>query len=224
MTNNLNQKIKKSKQEQTNLAFSRKQKRSKAYRDLLAEGLNPHNIHQFIFNMQSTGKGTGYHILSIFLYMSSKGLDIITSTKYLAKKIGVHEKHISRVTAILEALGLIKKYWRGFKKSRRYKLECLFHNPIIQFAIHGLFPFMKAKAAQFFRDTGQFVEQQINEHRSYFSLHVTHTKQCTYINNNYKEEKQHSRYQKRDETQPVGNNFQNIGLLLQKVMLQAQKC
>lgn len=224
MTNNLNQKIKKSKQIQQNVVLSRKQKRSKAYRDLQALGENPSVIYQKLFQFKSRGKRTAYEILNIFLYMQSQRLDIFPSTAYLAKRIGVHEKHISRVTTTLEALGLIKKYWRGFKKSRRYKLSCVFHNPLVQFVIHGLFPFMQAKAAQFFRDTGQFIEQQLNPFHSFFSLDVTHNKQCTYFNINYKEEKNSNRYQKRDETQPVSHNFQNLGSLLAKMMPKPQNC
>lgn len=223
MTMNINQKTKKSKQEQINLALSRKQKRSKVYKDLKLLGEDPSQIYQKLFDFKSRGKKTAYEIINIFLQMRSHKLDIFPSTSYLAKRIGVHEKHISRVTATLEALGLIKKYWRGFKKSRRYKLSCAFHNPIVQFVIHGLFPFMKAKAAQFFRNTNKFIESEINPFYPLFSLDVTHNKQCTYIKINYKEEKELYYSKKRDETQPVGNNFKDLGSLLKKFIVPPQK-
>ncbi len=218
MTNNINPKNKKSNLFPDSATKNKKQRRSKHYQ-CVRKVKSTQELHDYLLEVMLLGKGTAYHVISFFISLAvNNDKKIFVSTEYLAKKIGVHPKTISRVTGVLEAMGLIHKHWRGFKKSREYCLAPAFYDPMVQYGIYMLFPSMRARAAQLFHDTGKFIEAFIDGVRSLFSPGVTHNKQCKNFNINNYNERDSYRPKREYSEQSSSQEFQSIGSLLSNLL------
>jgi hypothetical protein len=187
--NKYNQIDKNSKQKNKNLCFNRKILRSKAYKSLQKQLIDPLEISQYIYNKKNRGKGTAFKVLDFILYMSFKGKMSYPSTEYLAHRIGVHCKTISRVTTELQDIGLIKKHRRGFNTSLLYQLTNLFNNEVILYTLHSLFPFLKGLAFSFLITNGYGIEGNISAFRSLLPADVTLEELCYYNILIYKEKR-----------------------------------
>lgn len=218
MTININPKNKKSNLFQNNSHFSRKMRRSKHFQNLPDLSDDAQKIYGFLSDKKDLGKGTAYHIMSFFISLGFHNKQIFPTTSFLADRLGVHRKTISRVTGVLEALGLIRKEWRGFKQSRCYHLAPIFYDAQFQYLIYPLFTQLRAKAVKLFYDTGKFIEEVVDGLYSFFSNGVTHSIQCIYLNNNYKVRNGREYQKSESQNAPVNNNFKNLGDLIKNIL------
>lgn len=158
-----------------NLFISRQMRRSRAFKRVLKDGYDPYKLYTYMYEKRRRGKATAYKVIKQMLHLGSHGCFLFKTTETLAQEIGVHPKSICRITSELADLGYIKKRYRGLRKSVILVLNPIFNNPIIQYLIAPLFPFMKAASFSFLLSTsGYGREHFIPSSQWLFPVDVTH--------------------------------------------------
>lgn len=130
-----------------------------------------------------------YKVLEEILYRTYNSQKCFPTTGYLAKKFGLHPKSICRVTKLLEEMGIIRKFYRGYKRSRLYMLSGVILDPHFQNNIYQFFPFLRRCALSILLLTQTPIEEYAPRWvsligTSVFGIHVTYTKLGLNIINN----------------------------------------
>jgi len=170
------------------LFLNRLQLRSKAYKRLLSEGYNPAELYDWL-NQQKKLDTIAYRLLKYVLFLASKNVHafpLVHTLQEICHKDGVlpHEKSISRVTRILADKGIIRKWYRGFRRSVALLLNRVFNNPVLQYLIAPLFPFMAFLSFNIIYPTlSDCREAFVYRSICLFATDVTYNKYIEYINN-----------------------------------------
>src|SRR5690606_8853813 len=148
----------------------------------------PDQVYEIISKGYYTNSAV-YKVLEEILYRTYKRQHCFPTTGYLAKKFGLHPKSICRATRILEDMGIIRKFYRGYKKSRLYMLSGVILNPQFQNDIYRFFPCLRRCALSILLLTQKTIEEYAPKWvssigSSVFGIDVTYTKLGLNIINN----------------------------------------
>lgn len=163
---------------------NRVRRRNKNYKMLEQQGINPWELYTYLDKKRTQGKGLIYKLVSYLLFLSSRGIACHASIKWLASYLGCHTHSIPRLTKELAEFGLIRKCYRGMKKSVLLVLNKIFNNPTIKEVISPLFIFMYMGPIAFLIPNITHAMVRLGSvTRSSISKHVNYNKECLNINN-----------------------------------------
>lgn len=167
-----------------NSSYNRLMRRSRAFWRLEKAGVDPQWLYNYINSKMGVGKELTPQLLEHILYMASRGLFCFASTKWLGSLMDCHEKSVCRISRELADLGIIRKWYRGVGRSVALLLNPLFNNPVIQFTLGGLFPFLKAGTISLLISAdGHALKSLPSFARSDLATHVTYNKNLTLLRN-----------------------------------------
>ncbi len=130
-------------------------------------------------------EGLRFNLIQMFVSLTSRGMSIRMSLRYMADYLGASRTYISTLLSDLENQGYIVKTYPGWKKAVHYKLTGVLRSPEMQFYMCSLFYWLKAVTFSFFC----FIDQHSDRNHRYSNEF------------NYKELRREEKntYQKRDE-------------------------
>lgn len=169
-----------------NKFFSRIQRRSKAYKRLLSEGYNPTELYNWLAQQKKLDT-IAYRLMNYILFLASKNVHAFPSISFLQQTLHQdgavpHEKSICRVTRILADMGILRKWYRGMRKSVALLLNRIFNNPVLQYLIAPLFPFMSRLSFNIIYPTlSDCRESFVYRSICLFATDVTYNKYTEYI-------------------------------------------
>jgi len=177
-------KVQQNQHSNANSSYNRLMRRSRAFWRLAQAGVDPQWLYNYIDSKVGVGKELTPQLMEHILFMASRGLFCFASTKWLASLMDCHKKSVCRISKELADLGIIRKWYRGVGRSVALLLNPIFNNPIIQFTLAGLFPFLKVGAISFIISAdGAALKSLPSFCRSDLATHVTYNKNLTPLRN-----------------------------------------
>ncbi len=177
-------KVRENQHSNANSSYNRLMRRSRPYWRLIREGVDPQWLYNYINSKMGVGKELTPQLMEHILFMASRGLFCFASTRWLAALMDCHEKSVCRITKELADIGIIRKWYRGMGRSVFLFLSPIFNNPVIQYTLAPLFPFLKAGAVSLLIVTNGYAATNLLAFaRSLVSPHVTYNKNLTYLRN-----------------------------------------
>lgn len=163
-------------------------KKRRKYKNLFKQ-CSPVKRYEQICYWRDHGKGSEeglrFKLLKMFVSLTSRGMSIRMSLRYMSDYLGASENYLSTLLSDLENQGYIEKTWVGWKKALHYRLTGILRSEEIQFYMCALFPWLKSVVFSFFC----FIDQHSDRNHRYSNVF------------NYKELRREeiNTYQKRDE-------------------------